>query len=130
MATCSPSRRCASCFSPTPSNSEENADLRYALRRLLLLFPTLWGVATAVFLVLRVIPGDPVLQLAGDLAQRQDLTIIRHQLGLDRPLQAQYGDYLLRLARGDLGVSFQTRSPVMTVSCSSTRRREPNGVKR
>jgi peptide/nickel transport system permease protein len=86
--------------------------VRYLLRRLLLLLPTLWGVATAVFLVLRVVPGDPAIQLVGDLAQKQNIEAIRRQLGLDQPLIVQYGDYLARLVTGDLGMSFQTRQSV------------------
>lgn len=85
----------------------------YFLRRLLLLVPTLFGVVTVVFLVLRVIPGDPVIQLAGDTAQKQDLVLIRQQLGLDQSLGVQYLDYLKRVATGDLGISFRTRTAVL-----------------
>jgi ABC-type dipeptide/oligopeptide/nickel transport system permease component len=79
---------------------------------MLLLVPTLLGVVTLVFVVLRVIPGDPAIQLAGDTAQRQDVEAVRRELGLDRPMGVQYLDYLRRVATGDLGVSFRTRSPV------------------
>lgn len=74
--------------------------------------PTLIGVITVAFVVLRVIPGDPAIQLAGDTARKQDVQVIRHQLGLDRPLGVQYLDYLRRVATADLGVSFRTRAPV------------------
>jgi glutathione transport system permease protein len=86
--------------------------LRYLIRRLLLLPLTLLGVATLSFLLLRVIPGDPAVQLAGDTARKQDIDLLRHQLGLDRSLGHQYLAYLGDLATGNLGRSFRTRTSV------------------
>lgn len=86
--------------------------LRYVFRRVLLLVPTLLGVVTLVFIVLRVIPGSPEILIGGDLAQERDLQLIRQQLGLDKPLLLQYEGYLLRLTKGDFGVSFQTRERI------------------
>src|SRR5579875_2283944 len=84
----------------------------YALRRLLLLVPLLWGLATATFVVLRVVPGDPVLLLAGDTASKQDLQVLRAHFGLDRPLFQQYLNFLGGIVSGHLGTSLRTRAPV------------------
>lgn len=77
----------------------------------------LWAAATASFLLMRVIPGDPVAVMLGpqanvseDVKQR-----LREQLGLDRPILQQYVDYLGGLVRGDFGESFQLRLPVTEV---------------
>jgi len=58
-----------------------------------------------IFLVLRVMPGDPVLAMLGDKAPMQQVEAMRHQLGLDRPLYIQFLDYVSNLARGDFGNS-------------------------
>lgn len=81
-------------------------------RRLLQLFPVLLGVVTVAFLLMYVVPGDPVLAIAGERYDEQTLEAMRRDLGLDRPLVVQYLSYLGRLARGDLGVSYVTRRPV------------------
>lgn len=67
-----------------------------------------------VFIVLRIVPGDPALELAGDSADSQQIELIRRQLGLDHPLGAQYLLYLGHLFTGDLGQSFRTRQPVLS----------------
>lgn len=84
----------------------------YLLRRLALLPVTLFGVLTVSFLILRVVPGDPAIQLAGDTAQTQDIEIVRRELGLDRPIAVQYAEYMGRVVTGDLGRSFRTRRAV------------------
>ncbi|MDQ2788105.1 MAG: ABC transporter permease [Chloroflexota bacterium] len=78
---------------------------RYLLRRVLLIPPTLLVVATLVFVIFRLVPGDPAQLVAGDSASADVVQSIRHQLGLDRPLIVQYGRYLAELARGNLGTS-------------------------
>lgn len=85
---------------------------RYLLRRLLLLFPILFAVATIVFCFLRWIPGDPVEAMLGESSQVADREAMRHSLGLDRPLLSQYGRYLMALSHGDLGQSWSLGSPV------------------
>ena len=85
---------------------------RHIATRLLLLLPTLFGVVTAVFLVIHLIPGDPVEAMLGETAMAAEKETLRHQLGLDRPLLTQYGGYLAGLAGGDLGISIATRRPV------------------
>lgn len=77
----------------------------FVLRRLLLTIPTLLLVALAVFVLVRLIPGDPVLVLLGDQASEDQLQAARAALGLDRTILVQFGLWLGRVLRGDLGVS-------------------------
>jgi peptide/nickel transport system permease protein len=89
----------------------------YLIRRLFLVVPTLIGVAVAVFFLIRVMPGDVVVvKLRADGATISDEVIEaeRKRLGLDKPLYAQFGDYMLGLARLDLGKSLWTGEPVAT----------------
>ncbi|HYR95629.1 MAG TPA: ABC transporter permease, partial [Candidatus Binatus sp.] len=89
--------------------------MRLAARRLVLLVPTVLGVATLVFAFLHLIPGDPVDIMLGEAAAPADVAALRHDLGLDRPLPAQYGRFLARAARGDLGRSITFRAPVTSL---------------
>jgi peptide/nickel transport system permease protein len=87
----------------------------YVLKRLLLMVPTLLGIATLVFVLLRVVPGDVVLlRLAGEGGRVSEdvLRTERARLGLDRPLWRQYVDWIWGLGRGDLGLSMWTGRPV------------------
>jgi len=86
--------------------------LTYIVRRLLVAVPTLLGVATVVFSLLRLLPGDPANIVAGPTATPETIAIIRHQLGIDLPLWQQYLSFLGRLLRGDLGISARTGGPV------------------
>lgn len=86
--------------------------LNYALRRLAMLPPMLLAVSVAVFLILHFIPGDAARMAAGPDATEADVEQIRRNYGLDRPLYVQYGIYLGKAVRGDLGESFQTLAPV------------------
>lgn len=84
----------------------------YIARRLLLLIPVGIGVVTLVFLLVHFIPGDPVDLMLGDQAVATEKEILRHQLGLDKPLATQYFDYVKGVVRGDLGTSITTRESV------------------
>jgi len=86
--------------------------IRVVARRLLVALPVTLAVATLVFSLIHLIPGDPVLVLLGEGAQPTDVEALRHRLGLDRPLGEQYLGYLSGLARGDLGVSLHFDEPV------------------
>lgn len=86
--------------------------LRYLISRLLQLIPTVFGIVTVVFLLMRVLPGDPALVLAGFRDDAETLQTLRAQLRLDEPIIAQYAAFLSDLARGDLGVSYVQRQPV------------------
>ena len=85
----------------------------YILRRLGLALPTLLGVTVIIFVLIRLIPGDPARVIAGLTATEEDVALIRVELGLDRPMYVQYGIFLSRLMRGDLGLSAATRAPVI-----------------
>jgi len=86
--------------------------IRYLRRRLLSALPVLFGVATLVFALIHLIPGDPAAALAGEGATPAEIAALRHALGLDRPLLVQYGSFLAGLARGDLGTSLRYNTPV------------------
>jgi peptide/nickel transport system permease protein len=88
---------------------------RYLFKRFLLTLPALWLVLTLVFLMIHIVPGDPVEQMLGEGAAPGQLTQLRHVLGLDLPLHTQYGHYLWQLGRGDLGRSFKFQAPVRQV---------------
>ena len=82
--------------------------MRFIARRLLLTVPVLVGVATLVFSLIHLVPGDPVEAMLGESASRQDVANLRQQLGLDRPLYVQYGAFLRGAVIGDLGRSLRT----------------------
>lgn len=86
--------------------------LHYVARRLLAAVPTLLGVSIVVFLMVRLLPGDPARVVAGVLASEGDVENIRHQLGLDQPGPVQYLDFVTRLGHLDLGTSVRTGQPV------------------
>jgi peptide/nickel transport system permease protein len=88
--------------------------LRYLARRLVLTIPVLLGVATLVFSLIHLIPGDPAQAILGETAPQADVDALRHRLGLDRPLLEQYGLFLSGLVRGDLGTSLRTGQPVVS----------------
>jgi peptide/nickel transport system permease protein/oligopeptide transport system permease protein len=88
--------------------------LSYLARRLLLAVPTMLGAVTLIFLLLRLLPGDPALILAGPQASGQDVAHLRQLFGTDQPVALQYLHYVLGLLHGDFGVSMQTRGPVLT----------------
>jgi ABC-type dipeptide/oligopeptide/nickel transport system permease component len=77
-----------------------------------LTLPVLLGVATLVFSLIHLIPGDPAQAMLGEAAPQADVEELRRRLGLDRPLIEQYGAFLAGLVRGDLGTSLRTGQPV------------------
>jgi peptide/nickel transport system permease protein len=78
------------------------------------MLPTILLATLVVFLMLQLIPGDPAsVYLGENQATPERLEQIREQLGLNRPLYVQYGDFVLRVARGDPGRSVQTNRPVI-----------------
>lgn len=86
--------------------------IHYLVRRLIALAPVALGVATLTFAIIHLVPGDPVVAMLGETAAPADVTGMRHQLGLDRPLLQQYLAYLGGLAVGNLGESISYRKPV------------------
>jgi peptide/nickel transport system permease protein len=84
----------------------------YVVRRLVAFVVTLGFVSVLVFVAIRVLPGDPVLVMAGPEANPEVVARLREAMGLDRPLVVQYGEWLGHALRGDLGISLQYDVPV------------------
>lgn len=89
--------------------------LGYILRRILAVIPVMLLVAVFVFLLLRLTPGDPAAIIAGDMATPATLERIREAMGLNQPLHMQFLTWLGQLARGDLGVSLISNTPVTSM---------------
>jgi len=85
----------------------------YIIRRLISMIPVLIGITLITFILINVVPGDPVVNMMGKRVDAQTIANIRHQLGLDRPLYIQYFDFLFKAAKGDLGRSFYNHQDVM-----------------
>src|SRR5438445_8851857 len=81
-------------------------------RRLALPIPTLFGVLVVTFLLLNVLPGDPVQEMVGERADSATIARLRAELRLDDPLPVQFGHYVWGVVRGDLGRSYITRRPI------------------
>ncbi len=86
--------------------------MTFLCRRILQLIPVLWGVATLVFFLLHLVPGDPVDIMLGDSALPASKEILREQLNLNKPLGEQYILYWKGLLKGDLGKSLLSHQPV------------------
>jgi peptide/nickel transport system permease protein len=86
--------------------------LAYLARRLLLTIPVLFGIATLVFALVHLVPGDPAVQMLGEGASGEDVAALRTRLGLDQPLFVQYGQFLRGVSHGDLGTSFRLNTTV------------------
>jgi ABC-type dipeptide/oligopeptide/nickel transport system permease component len=85
---------------------------RFLIRRFILTIPVLLGVATLVFALIHLVPGDPAVSMLGEGATADEVAALRTKLGLDRPLLEQYGAFLKALVKGDLGTSFRYNTPV------------------
>ena len=94
---------------------------RYFVQRVLQLIPVLFLVSVAVFLIIRIIPGDPVLVMLGiDPEERARISeeqyeSLKHQLGYDRPIYVQYVNWVSRIVQGDMGLSLRSRRPIFEV---------------
>ncbi|MBA2518969.1 MAG: ABC transporter permease [Chloroflexia bacterium] len=86
---------------------------RYVSRRLLLLVVQVILVATVVFLLIRLVPGDPARAILGETASEEQVARVRTLLGIDRPIHEQYVSWIGRVARGDFGTSVISGRPVM-----------------
>src|SRR5881396_1789125 len=87
--------------------------LRLLGRRLLATIPTLFGVLVVAFLLLNVVPGDPVAEMVGERADSATIARLRGELHLDEPIPVQFGHYFWGVVRGDLGRSYITQPPVL-----------------
>jgi peptide/nickel transport system permease protein/glutathione transport system permease protein len=85
----------------------------FFVRRLLAAVPTLLAVLTLVFVIVRIVPGDPALVILGDQATPEAAAALRERLGLDRPLWTQYVDFVTRALMGDFGTSLVTGRPIL-----------------
>lgn len=85
----------------------------FIVRRLVALIPVLLGVSVVVFMLIRMIPGDPVVVMLGEKARLEDIERLRHELGFDRPIYIQYVEWMGRVLRGDLGKSILGYTEVM-----------------
>lgn len=88
--------------------------LAYFFRRVLLTVPVLFGIATLVFALVHLVPGDPAVSMLGEGATGEDVAALRARLGLDEPLATQYWAFLKGAVRADLGRSFRSNQPVTT----------------
>ncbi len=79
-----------------------------------MLIPVILGISVIIFMLARVIPGDPARLALGESATPQSIDAMRHEMGLDKPIHEQYWIYLKGLLQGDLGRSIRTNRPVMT----------------
>jgi ABC-type dipeptide/oligopeptide/nickel transport system permease component len=89
--------------------------LRYLSRRVLYTLPVVWLVVSLVFLLIHLVPGDPILQMLGESAPATDIQAARHQYGLDVPLGQQYIHYWKGVLRGDLGPSVRFNQSVTSL---------------
>ncbi len=87
--------------------------MMHGVRRLLLALSVVWLVVSLVFLLIHLVPGDPVLQMLGDGASPADVVALRHQLGLDQPLGQQYVTYWNGVLHGSLGSSIRLHETVL-----------------
>ncbi|MDT8420322.1 MAG: ABC transporter permease [Desulfuromonadales bacterium] len=87
--------------------------LKYVLKRLGMSIPILLAVLTLVFVIIRIVPGDPAMVVLGDQASAEALEALRAKMGLDAPLVEQYLTFLFGALRGDLGLSLLSGKPVL-----------------
>jgi peptide/nickel transport system permease protein len=92
--------------------------LRYIATRLLYTLPVLWLVVSVVFLLIHLVPGDPIQQMLGENASAADVQAARHAFGLDVPLSQQYVNYWKSVLHGDLGRSLRFDQPVSRLVAS------------
>jgi len=86
--------------------------LEKPLRRILVTLPVLWVVVSVVFLLIHLVPGDPIVQMLGEGATASDVSVLRHAYGLDAPLGEQYAHYWHGIFRADLGQSLRLHDSV------------------
>ncbi len=87
----------------------------FLIKRILAVIPVLLIVAVIVFLMLRLTPGDPAANIAGDAATTEDIAKLRVELGLEEPLIVQFGIYMRNMLKGDFGESFYYKRPVISM---------------
>lgn len=88
--------------------------IRYIMKRLFMLIPVIAVVMILSFLITHIMPGDPVRMMMGDFATEKQVSAMKHHLGYDKPFFTQFGEWLLRILRGDLGESLFLHEKVST----------------
>ena len=88
-------------------------NLKYIIKRLFYMVTTLFGVSIIAFVILRVIPGNPIVMMLPPQATQQDILELKAQYGLDKPIPVQYGIWLMNVVQGDFGVSIHMKQDVM-----------------
>lgn len=86
--------------------------IKYIIRRLILLVPVLFGVSLATFVVMHLFTTDPAAMILGQHATAEKMTAVRQELGIDKPIHVQFGDYLSHIVQGDLGKSVITKTSI------------------
>src|SRR5664279_3482855 len=87
--------------------------MKQTLTRLVLTLPVVWVVVSLVFLLIHLVPGDPIQEMLGEGATPADIGALRHQYGLDQPLATQYLNYWSGVLHGDLGNSIRLHDTVV-----------------
>lgn len=88
---------------------------KYILKRLIMMIPVIVGVVTIVFIMNRLTPGNPARQLLGEDASEEAVEAMEEELGLNDPILVQYVKYVWNIVtKGDFGISYQTKQPVIT----------------
>src|SRR5689334_5469660 len=87
----------------------------HLLRRLLLALPTMFGVAVVVFVLLRVVPGDPIAMMVMGEATPEDIARLRESYGLDKSIPRQFAIYLGQLVQGNFGISISLKQDVLSL---------------
>lgn len=85
---------------------------KYILKRVLIVFPTLLAIIFIVFGIMNLTPGDPAQMMLGQNATPEAVAKLNHELGFDRPFIIRYGDYVIKLLKGDMGNSYRTGRPI------------------
>jgi ABC-type dipeptide/oligopeptide/nickel transport system permease component len=113
---CRPVRDFTTCATVVKSHEHKlNSMLRYLSLRLLYMLPVVWLVVSLVFLLIHLVPGDPVAQMLGEGAPAADIEATRHAYGLDVPLAEQYIHYWKGVLHGDLGLSLRFNQSVSSL---------------
>lgn len=86
--------------------------LKYIGKRLLAMIPVIIGITILVFFIMKLAPGDPARMILGDNATEEALAAKRAELGVDKPLLVQYGNYMIGLLHGDMGISWTNERSV------------------
>ena len=95
------------------ANSEIGPTAARILSRALLTLPVIWIIVSVVFLLIHLVPGDPIVQMLGEGATAADISALRHSYGLDAPLATQYAAYWRGILRADLGQSLRLHDSVL-----------------